>query len=112
MPELVDNVLCCFYLSKRRQMQPNMKAINIDWVVFTFQKEGRCNFLVKIKDTVYVVFTFQKEGRCNCHRYDRGEDLVVFTFQKEGRCNGYLVNDSFPICFLCFLGYTSSLFIY
>ena len=58
----------CFYLSKRRQMQPT------------------------IHPTPHL--------------------LVVFTFQKEGRCNGYLVNDSFPICFLCFLGYTSSLFIY
>ena len=64
------------------------------------------------KTAFIVVFTFQKEGRCNYLQTIETRTKVVFTFQKEGRCNGYLVNDSFPIYFLYFLGYTSSLFIY
>ena len=41
------------------------------------------------KDTVsyIVVFTFQKEGRCNTQSDPLLTVMVVFTFQKEGRCN-------------------------
>ena len=38
----------------------------VNAVVFTFQKEGRCNRKQRRKRTMPVVFTFQKEGRCNC----------------------------------------------
>ena len=34
-----------------------------------------------------VVFTFQKEGRCNEKAFLQSYNPVVFTFQKEGRCN-------------------------
>ena len=34
-------------------------------VVFTFQKEGRCNYKGLLAEYGLVVFTFQKEGRCN-----------------------------------------------
>ena len=35
----------CFYLSKRRQMQQLKVVTSSKKVVFTFQKEGRCNKL-------------------------------------------------------------------
>ena len=55
----------CFYLSKRRQMQLQFINVSALSVVFTFQKEGRCNVTVSCNVSVLVVFTFQKEGRCN-----------------------------------------------
>ena len=43
-PEIkVDLIMRCFYLSKRRQMQPTGNSKTSCAVVFTFQKEGRCN---------------------------------------------------------------------
>ena len=55
----------CFYLSKRRQMQRKLSGLLKELVVFTFQKEGRCNYINQNKNKQTVVFTFQKEGRCN-----------------------------------------------
>ena len=55
----------CFYLSKRRQMQQRPHPEAHSGVVFTFQKEGRCNHYFELMPIATVVFTFQKEGRCN-----------------------------------------------
>ena len=73
----------CFYLSKRRQMQqPKMKSL-IGCVVFTFQKEGRCNSIYEARWQLPVVFTFQKEGRCN-HQQQFSKHLTLFLpFKKK-----------------------------
>ena len=77
----------CFYLSKRRQMQLYRGEMMSREVVFTFQKEGRCNRMREVPFRRGVVFTFQKEGRCNLYQRILNREWVVFTFQKEGRCN-------------------------
>ncbi len=79
----------CFYLSNRRQIQPNGFAGLPPKVVFTFQTEGRYNFNLNCLQASKVVFTFQTEGRYNHHHKSYLLACVVFTFQTEGRYNSF-----------------------
>ena len=59
-----------------------MKSL-IDFVVFTFQKEGRCNFYNMDFNDGFVVFTFQKEGRCNVRETLRKFHELFLPFKKK-----------------------------
>ena len=52
----------CFYLSKRRQMQRYGNVVAINPVVFTFQKEGRCNEISIIGTFTTLFLPFKKKA--------------------------------------------------
>ena len=52
----------CFYLSKRRQMQRLLRVFGKHHVVFTFQKEGRCNVKITATSRPTLFLPFKKKA--------------------------------------------------
>ena len=90
---------CCFYLSKRRQMQQGKFSDGQGWCCFYLSKRRQMQQVEDLKLHDSVVFTFQKEGRCNRSKTSNYMIPLFLPFKKKADATGKVFTITDSSCF-------------